>query len=151
MRLDCQAMGMYWLLLPTKKIMQPPCDPPSVRLAKDASLYAIICNSFGLPKFWIWIGDFSFFAFFIVRLICLIHSTFSCFNIALSALTSKLRSGLVWVASQLSWPISCLALVISVGVSLSSSFLPFCSGIGLSFFLYSSCPILMLLSDFFYF
>ena len=39
-------------------------DPPSVRLAKDASLYAIIYKSSGLPKFGMWIWDFTFYPFF---------------------------------------------------------------------------------------
>ena len=127
-----------------QKIILPTCDQPSVRLAKDASLYAIICKSPGLLKFGMWIWNFSFFAFFTVRLICFMHSTFSCFHMELNVLTSKLRSGLVWVARQFSLPISCLASMIS-----EISYLPgFWRGMCPSFFTYSSCPILMFSFDF---
>ena len=63
---------------------------------------------------------------------------------------SKLRSGLVWVAIQLSWPISCRVSVTSVADILSFKFLPPSTGIHLTF-LYSFCPRLTLSLFFFMF
>ena len=70
------------------------------------------------------------------------------FLMELNILMSKLRLGLVWVASQFSWPISCLASVISVGDILSSRLLLFCRGMCPSFLMYSSCPIPMFSFDY---
>ena len=86
--------------------------------------------------------------FFTVRFICFMHSTFSCFSMELNVLTSKLRSSLVWVNSQFSWLISCLASMILLGDILSSRLLLFSRGMCPSSFTYSSWPIFMFSFDF---
>ena len=53
--LDCQMTGAYLPFSPTKNTIIPPCDPPSHKLPKDASLKETSLVLLRLPR----LGNFS--------------------------------------------------------------------------------------------
>ena len=148
--LNYWAIGKYSLLLPTKKSKYLPWDSPSVKLKKRKHYYMQqFLNAQNFPSLKYPSGSYLFFVFLTTQLISFVNSTFSSFRMKFNVQT-LLRLGLVWVVSQLSWPIICLVSIISVGDIVAFRFLSASTEIYLYFFTYSFCPNLIF-SPFFFF
>ena len=124
--------GITLLYLSFKKMIYPPCPPPSGRLLKLASAKTVIEKDFK-PSF----GMLMELGVLLTNLITLfmdrISATVAFFTLVLTWHTSKLISGLVIPANHLSFPREALNDVVSsfvrlrCGLSLCSLLLGMCS------------------------